>query len=554
MFMLSERNPIRDLVLILLIVAILVAPMVLFGYHQGHDLNIHIESWMDAESQFHQGIFCPRWATEANYGFGEPRFIFYPPVSWMLGALIGHLFLWKIAPAVYVWICLVLAALTMRIFAADWLPPRQAIVAALLYALNPYMLVTAYTRCAYAELLASAVFPLLLWGGLQIARSPRVAFATTALALAAIWLTNLPAGVIASYSLACVLIGLSILHRSIRPMLHGGVAALTSMGLAAFSLLPAAWERKWVNIDAVLNPNHRPEANFLFASNSMRIMYLFSRRLSPLAVFLIVAAITALIFARKLRSQAPEAWWPLTVLCLFSSFLMFRVSSPLWRILPNLRFVQFPWRWLFPLCAVAILMITSAVTGSKRERILWTAVALVLAAIDAGIVYAKQWYPNATADIAAEIQSGRGYPGLAEYTPIGSQVLSLPKDAPLVAVEGSLATESAQTERAVYVEVWSAERKTLTANLSHPQSVKLKLLAYPAWQASVNGRPAVLKGDPQSGQLLLSLPAGPSLTEVRFIRTWDRTAGIAISISAAALLTGLQLLLYRRNRYVLRVN
>src|SRR5258706_7530743 len=100
----------------------------------------------------------------------------------MLGALWGPLFLWKIAPAVYVWISLIVAALTMRIFAADWLPPREAMIAALLYALTPYMLLTAYTRCAYAELLASAVFPLLLWGGLQIARRPRVAFATTALA------------------------------------------------------------------------------------------------------------------------------------------------------------------------------------------------------------------------------------------------------------------------------------------------------------------------------------------------------------------------------------
>lgn len=547
--MLSERNPIRDLVLILIITTIPVMPMVLFGQHQAHDLNIHIESWIDAESQFHQGIFYPRWATEANYGFGEPRFIFYPPVSWMLGALLGHLFPWKIAPAVYVWISLILAALTMRIFAADWLPPREAMIAALLYALNPYMLLTAYTRCAYAELLASAVFPLLLWGGLQIARRPRVAFATSALALAAIWLTNLPAGVIASYSLACVLITLSILHRSVRPMLYGGVAALTSMGLAAFSLFPAAWERKWVNIDAVLSPNNLPEVNFLFAFNSMRIMYLFNHRLSPLAVFLIMAAITALIFGRKLRNRAPEAWWPLTALCLFSSVLMFRLSSPLWRILPTLRFVQFPWRWLFPLCAVTVLMITCSVSGSKRERILWTAVALALVVVDAGIVYTKRWYPNATADIVAETQSGGGYLGLEEYTPIGTQVLSLPKDAPLVAVEGSLTAESPQTERAVYVKLWSPERKILGANLSHPLSVKLKLLAYPAWQASVNGRPAVLTEDPQSGQLLLSVPAGPSLMEVRFIRTWDRDAGIAISTGAVGFLTGLQLLLYRRHRY-----
>src|SRR5258707_762337 len=62
------------------------------------------------------------------------------------------------------WLTMIFAALTMRKLAEDWLPARAALMAGLVYALNPYLMVTAYTRCAYAELLASAIFPLLLWG------------------------------------------------------------------------------------------------------------------------------------------------------------------------------------------------------------------------------------------------------------------------------------------------------------------------------------------------------------------------------------------------------
>jgi len=77
-------------------------PMLVFGYQRGHDLGIHLESWMDAAAQFHQGIWYPRWASEANYGFGEPRFIFYPPVSWALGGMLGLLLPWTVVPAIFV--------------------------------------------------------------------------------------------------------------------------------------------------------------------------------------------------------------------------------------------------------------------------------------------------------------------------------------------------------------------------------------------------------------------------------------------------------------------
>src|SRR5256885_3766127 len=114
-------------------------PMFILGYHWGHDLDIHLKSWMEAQAQFRQGIFYPRWASGANYGFGEPRFIFYPPASWMLGGTLGLFLPWRTVPAVFVWLTLIVAAITTRKLAANWLPPRAALLAGILYAVNPYM-------------------------------------------------------------------------------------------------------------------------------------------------------------------------------------------------------------------------------------------------------------------------------------------------------------------------------------------------------------------------------------------------------------------------------
>src|SRR5712672_643040 len=137
-------------------------PLLINGCSCGHDFDFHLLNWLEAARQFTQGNPHPHWAYTPAYNAGEPRFVFYPPLSWTLGAILGLLFPWPWTPILYTWLALTAAGFALHRLARDFATPTAALIAAMVYTVNPYMLFTAYERTAYAELLAAAFIPLLL--------------------------------------------------------------------------------------------------------------------------------------------------------------------------------------------------------------------------------------------------------------------------------------------------------------------------------------------------------------------------------------------------------
>ncbi|HYL47355.1 MAG TPA: hypothetical protein VEU52_10035, partial [Candidatus Limnocylindrales bacterium] len=158
--------------------------------------------------------------------------------------------------------------------------------------------------------------------------------------------------------------------------------------------------------------------------------------------------------------------------------------------------------------------------------------------------------------LTAAIRSGYGYEGTDEYAPLGCDRYTLPgSDWPLTggalfqippASEGAtppnprIAELDGETEKLLptksvklSIETWSAEHKVFTAATARPVKLAVRLINYPAWVVFVDGTTAHPESLEKTAQMILPLSAGTHRVEIRFRRTWDRTAGAGISAFSA---------------------
>ncbi len=603
---------------ILVAAMVAVAPLLVRGDSCGHDFDFHLVSWFDALNSWRHGIVYPHWTASANYGAGEPRFVFYSPLTWMMGAALGIVLPWTLVPVALTFLLLAGTGLAVRALGREALGEGAATLAGCVALYSGYALFTAYERTAFAELAGGVWIPLVLLYALRRSRSsdsdsqagkqccdlkeqseeqtsgakahidsvglipglksrPTVrtelsslallirgrscefdgSVVLLALAVAGAWLSNPTVGVMACYLLAAVVLVRLLVERSWKPLLRASAGAALGMGLIAIYLVPAAYEQRWVDIHQVTeDPEQTLENNWLFAVHADPQMAIHDRVLhtaSMIAVAMIAVAVVGLLVC-WLRGRLPGArgWWvPLAVVPFAVLLLQFPVSHLVWNMLPEVRFLQFPWRWLVVLEAPMAIFVAAAVWPGAAERN-WRRVAVGLAAA-AVFAVMTAWaardlfqvcdVEDSADSMASVYRAGAGFIGTYEYEPMGADNSEVARGLPLACLVSDPAIKLGQDAKTPDAPPeWNAgqgsceatfkaaqdlgpEHLRIAGTMEHAGYLVLRLRSYPAWDVRVNGRAVSALPMREDGLMAVAVPEG----QVNVTADWKTTTDVVVS-------------------------
>jgi hypothetical protein len=574
---LTRKALVRDGILLIPLAALIACSARLVrGVSCGHDFEFHLISWFETKRSWSQGVVYPHWAQTPNWGAGEPRFVFYPPITWMLGALLGCLMSWELVPSALTFLSLTAAGLSTRALARQFLPAPAATLAGVAAATTPYAFFSAYERTAFSELAAAFWVPLLLlfaWRQTQLDADRnsllRHVFdgsaAPLTLILAGAWLTNAPAGVMASYLLAFAALAAALIHRRWWPILRACIAMPVALGLAAFYLIPAAWEQRWIAIQQAVDVGMRVTDSWLFSHHSSPDLELHDQVLRIASTILVLTAGLALsglavsLLRRKLPRAGQPFWVPLALLIPAIFILQLPISAPIWNLFPKLAFLQFPWRWLMVLdIPFAIFLAAATPLQSRRSRAFstfgWTAALLLFTGLANVMFFQVCDDEDQIGNQRTVFQAGTGVDGTDEYAAAGSDnslISSGLPDGCLVSDPNQDLGESEAGAAPVWypeqgscddtytAQLWQNEHKILRIDGDHDGFVVLRLSRYPAWRITVNDKAVTQKMTREDGLVALPVPAGPSTIDVRWTTTEDVILGRWVSVVSLIVFAGL---------------
>ncbi|MBF0571849.1 MAG: hypothetical protein HQL12_08275 [Candidatus Omnitrophica bacterium] len=341
------------------------------------------------------GQWVVRWVPDLYFGYGYPLFNFYPPLFYILGAMIANIGAGiTMAYDLSLFIILFLSGCAMYLFARELWGKQGGFVSATAYLFAPYHMVDLYMKAAGAETMSFIFLPLILWSFYKLQQTSLKRYIVySALSCAGLLLTHNCTSIIffplVPFYILLLFWPYSSWQRWIS-LMHSFLVLALGVGLAAFFWLPAFVEKKFVHVELMGQGNLNFKENFVYFKDLIspgwgnNMPYFGSPHMvSRIGIVHGLLVLIVLLGFKKIVEHNPrlnrQIFFFLAALT-GSIFLTINYSMVIWEHIRVLQYLQFPFRFLTVVVLAGSVIAGGVVLWVQQEhrfKVMFVAVVLI---------------------------------------------------------------------------------------------------------------------------------------------------------------------------------
>lgn len=523
---------------------LIIWPTLMPGYFSHHD-DLQVMRIFEMRRCILDFQIPCRWVPDMGWGNGYPLFNYYAVLPYYIGAVLSFFVGFIQSAKLLFLIPLVLSGISMYIFAREFSSKFASLAAATLYMFAPYKALDSYVRGDVAEMFATSIIPLVLYFLFRLIKTGNTKFMVgLSLGFAAFLLSHNIMSVLFTPVILTLVVFWLFKERfnNFKPVVLG---LLIGVGLAAFFIFPAYFEKELVQIDNLTKLDLNFRAHFVtvnqlfldrswgYGASKPGIYDTISFQLGWPHWLVVLASIFTISFGiLRNRNKNSYGFYFITLaIFLFSIFMTHIRSAFIWEAIPVLRFTQFPWRFL------AVTVFSASLIGAlfiqnlpgKIQKYISSMVIVIAVALNWNYFQPQMFYPDLTDQdkLSGDLWETQQKAAILDYLPKGA-VQPWEK-----AVAGPIlrSGDTAFKNFKLNSNSWS-----LSAQVNSLSEIEVPVFDFPLWMVWVNGQRFIHSSDNDLGRISLKLDKGDYLIEGKFKDTIIRTVSNFITLFSAVFL------------------
>lgn len=482
--------------LLFLIISIIFTLPVLYGvFHPGLFVSDD-GSWMIIRfSAFFEnlknGQFPVRFLTRLNGGYGYPVADFLYPLFMYLAVPLHIL---KLSFVDSIKIIFALSFIFSSIFSFLWLRKifgnLASLVGSLAYTLFPYHVWDMYKRGSVGEVLALSIVPLILWA-IEMGNLPLIGIGYALL-------------ILAHNSLALFFIPILLIYQIISGSNKKSIKSLKGIELglilSCFFWLPALYDKQFTIFDGVRVSD--------FSSYFVNDFNLFG-------LITVVSILGSAIFLKEKNKKLIFFF----IVSLLSIFLSMSVSQVIWKYLPFVNLIQFPFRILSILTLSVAFLISYQVDkikyGFDKYLAFCSIIIIFISALPFLFPSTYQNYPDSFYSTNQDSTTVKN-----EYMP--KWINHLPSSF-------SSKINNLNGKEEIKIISSNPNRFIFEGTFGSARDIQINTVYFPGWQVFIDGKMSKIDYN-NNGLIRFSVPSGNHQIKVEFTETNIRTVSDIISL------------------------